>query len=89
MTDTIEEYLRDIEVIENNIEYHNNKLDELKASLHYKVDELQKVCPHTEVYEIEEFVSGTYFEKAEYITKSICQTCGLIVDTYIKTGYYG
>ena len=60
----------------------NNEISEKKS-------ELAKLCTHLETKEEEDFISGSYYDRDEYIKKKTCKTCGKLLSKVSSFGGYG
>lgn len=51
--------------------------------------ELNSACIHDDIKTEDSYVSGTYYDRVEYIKKHICNICGKKIKEDITYGGYG
>jgi len=66
-----------------------SKYFKLRNNLEIERTKLQEICIHNETEKNEDYISGGYLDRAEYITRIICKTCGKMLDKQIKYGGFG
>ena len=57
--------------------------------INLKTYELIENCPHKKTKMVDVYISGTYYDKKQYIKKTICKVCGKEIDKKVTTGSYG
>ena len=65
------------------------RLYKLNSKLIEKKEELVRNCTHLDIKEEEDFISGSYYDRDEYIKKKTCKTCGKLLSKVSSFGGYG
>lgn len=76
-------------VLYNNIIRLEKKLNKLHNEINIKKLELRQICIHNETINEENYISGSYLDRAEFITRKICKFCGKELDKQVKYGGFG
>ena len=63
--------------------------DKLNKEIYDNKTELKRICKHFETEEKEEYIEGSYYDRAEYITKKVCKICGTELSKSSTSGGYG
>jgi hypothetical protein len=72
----------------------NERLDEIKkavgilsAEFADKKARLKKICPHLETIAEDDYVSGSYYDRAQFIKRTTCKLCGNVEEEITYGGY--
>lgn len=63
--------------------------DKLNKEIHDNKAVLKRICKHFETEKKEEYIEGSYYDRAEYITKKVCKICGTELSKSSTSGGYG
>lgn len=63
--------------------------DKLNKEIYDNKTELKRICKHFETEKKEEYIEGSYYDRAEYITKKVCKICGTELSKSSTSGGYG
>lgn len=63
--------------------------DKLNKEIYDNKAELKRICKHFETEKKEEYIEGSYYDRAEYITKNVCKICGTELSKSSTSGGYG
>ncbi len=63
--------------------------DKLNKEIYDKKTELKRICKHFDTEKKEEYIEGSYYDRAEYITKKVCKICGTELSKSSTSGGYG
>ena len=63
--------------------------DKLNKEIYDNKTELKRICKHFETEKKEEDIEGSYYDRAEYITKKVCKICGTELSKSSTSGGYG
>lgn len=66
-----------------------HKRDKLNREIYDNKTELKRICKHFETEKKEEYIEGSYYDRAEYITKKVCKICGTELSKSSTSGGYG
>jgi len=70
-----------------------NRLEKRRVKLDEQINETRlemiECCPHDDSRSVESYISGSYYDKEEYITSIYCKLCGTLLDEKIKYGGFG
>lgn len=51
-------------------------------------NELQEICIHNDIKILDEYISGGYLERSQYIKKEVCDICNKELRKKITLGYF-
>lgn len=63
--------------------------DKLNKEIYDNKAVLKRICKHFETEKKEEYIEGSYYDRAEYITKKVCKICGTELSKSSTSGGYG
>jgi hypothetical protein len=63
--------------------------DKINKEIYDKKTELKRICKHFDTEKKEEYIEGSYYDRAEYITKKVCKICGTELSKSSTSGGYG
>ena len=70
-----------------------SRLERRRDKLNKEIDDnktkLKRICKHFETEKKEEYIEGSYYDRAEYITKKVCKICGTELSKSSTSGGYG
>jgi len=76
-------------ILNDEISKLETKLSKLVNEIRIKRDKLKQICIHDDTSKKEDYVSGSYYDKAEYITTIVCNICDTVLDKKVKYGDFG
>lgn len=62
--------------------------DKLNKEIYDNKTELNRICKHFETERKEEYIEGSYYDRAEHITKIVCKICGTELSKSSTSGGY-
>ena len=63
--------------------------DKLNKEIYNNKTELKRICKHLDTEKKQEYIEGSYYDRAEYITKKVCKICGTELSKSSTSGGYG
>lgn len=76
-------------IINDEINRLRRRYDKLTDEICQLTKELNQVCIHDETEVKYDFIDGSYYDRKQYITKTVCKICGKELDIKVKYGGYG
>jgi hypothetical protein len=65
------------------------KKDKIAVEIERCLEELPKICIHNQTKRVDEYESGSYYDREKYIHITVCAICGEELNRKITTGGYG
>jgi len=72
----------------------NERLDQIKKEtgilsfeFGQKKARLKQICPHLETITEDDYVSGSYYDRAQFIKRITCKLCGNVEEEITYGGY--
>ena len=84
-----EDLCRQKAICESNITHYDNLLKELTKEYYGVIKDLQEICPHNKLKTDHSYVSGSYYDRAEYTTQHTCEICNKLIEKKTVKGYFG
>jgi hypothetical protein len=76
-------------IILKKIEKIRKRTHKLVAEINSLNSQLKSVCLHNDIETVQNYISGGYLDREEYITTVKCKICGEILSTETKLGGFG
>lgn len=76
----------EIEILRSPLSKKKNKILKQISS---DEEELKKICIHNKKSTKNDYISGSYYDKEQYIKITVCDICGEELDREITLGGYG
>jgi enoyl-[acyl-carrier-protein] reductase (NADH) len=79
----------EILILKNDIKKLEKKYSKLDDDITLKKKQLMNICNHSITFIKNDYISGSYYDRAEYIKITICELCNKEINREIKYGSFG